>query len=115
MACPNPWPPPVPTVSEPPVSVRSLSSSVIDGCVALLEARWGDMEDGLALLNGDHLLFSFLHLAAEPALCRHLQEIGLTAVAFETVEDDSGRLPLLAPMSDIAGRIATGFLRKTEW
>ena len=61
----------------------------------------------LALLNGDHLLFSFLHLAAEPALGRRLQEIGLTAVAFETVEEDSGRLPLLAPMSDIAGRIAT--------
>jgi len=60
----------------------------------------------LALLNGDHLLFSFLHLAAEPALGRRLQEIGLTAVAFETVEEDSGRLPLLAPMSDIAGRIA---------
>jgi alanine dehydrogenase len=61
----------------------------------------------LALLNRDHLLFSFLHLAAEPALGRRLQEIGLTAVAFETVEEDSGRLPLLAPMSDIAGRIAT--------
>ena len=60
----------------------------------------------LALLNRDHLLFSFLHLAAEPALGRRLQEIGLTAVAFETVEEESGRLPLLAPMSDIAGRIA---------
>ena len=61
----------------------------------------------LMLLRRDHLLFSFLHLAAEPELTRRLQEIGLTAVAFETVEEDSGRLPLLAPMSDIAGRIAT--------
>jgi len=60
----------------------------------------------LALLKADHRLFSFLHLAAEPELMRRLQAIGLTAVAFETVEDDSGRLPLLAPMSDIAGRIA---------
>jgi alanine dehydrogenase len=60
----------------------------------------------LALLTRDHLLFSFLHLAAEQELGRRLQEIGLTAVAFETVEEDSGRLPLLAPMSDIAGRIA---------
>jgi len=60
----------------------------------------------LALLTSDHRLFSFLHLAAEPELLRRLQAIGLTAVAFETVEDDSGRLPLLAPMSDIAGRIA---------
>jgi alanine dehydrogenase len=60
----------------------------------------------LALLTREHLLFSFLHLAAEPELGRQLQAIGLTAVAFETVEDDSGRLPLLAPMSEIAGRIA---------
>jgi alanine dehydrogenase len=59
----------------------------------------------LALLRRDHLLFCFLHLAAAPDLARRLMEIGLTAVAFETVEED-GRLPLLAPMSDIAGRLA---------
>lgn len=58
-------------------------------------------------LRPDHLLFSYLHLAAEPALTRALQEIGLTAVAFETVTDAQNRLPLLAPMSDIAGRIAS--------
>ena len=57
------------------------------------------------LLRPDHLLFSYLHLAAEPALTKALLEIGLTAVAFETVTKN-GRLPLLAPMSDIAGRIA---------
>jgi alanine dehydrogenase len=57
------------------------------------------------LLHSDHLLFSFLHLAAAPALARVLCEKGLTAIAFETVEQ-AGRLPLLAPMSDIAGRIA---------
>lgn len=59
----------------------------------------------LALLRADHLLFSYLHLAAEPALTRGLLDIGLTAVAFETVTHH-GQLPLLAPMSDIAGRIA---------
>jgi alanine dehydrogenase len=57
------------------------------------------------LLRKDHVLFSFLHLAAEPVLARTLKDIGLTAIAFETVEV-AGRLPLLAPMSDIAGRIA---------
>lgn len=57
------------------------------------------------LLRSDHLLFSYLHLAAEPALTNALLKIGLTAVAFETVTDKD-RLPLLAPMSDIAGRIA---------
>lgn len=60
----------------------------------------------LALLRKDHLLFSYLHLAAEPQLTEGLLKIGLTGVAFETVEEAGGQLPLLAPMSDIAGRIA---------
>ncbi|RTZ73413.1 MAG: alanine dehydrogenase [Gammaproteobacteria bacterium] len=59
----------------------------------------------LGLLRDDHLLFSFLHLAAEPELIRRLCEIGLTAIGFETVEVN-GSLPILAPMSNIAGRIA---------
>ena len=61
----------------------------------------------LALLQKDHLLFCFLHLAANPELARALLNIGLTAIAFETVETDDHALPLLAPMSDIAGRLAT--------
>ncbi len=65
------------------------------------------VEGELDLLRADHLLFSFLHLAANPGLTRRLREIGLVAVAFETIQEASGRLPLLAPMSDIAGRLAT--------
>lgn len=60
----------------------------------------------LALLRKDHLLFSYLHLAAGEELMRSLLQIGLTAVAWETVETDQGMLPLLAPMSDVAGRLA---------
>ena len=60
----------------------------------------------LALLRKDHLLFCYLHLAAEPKLTRQLLDIGLTGVAFETVELENGDLPLLAPMSIIAGKIA---------
>lgn len=60
----------------------------------------------LELLRADQLLFSFLHLAAEPRLLAALIELGITAVAFETVQDGT-QLPLLAPMSDIAGRLAT--------
>ncbi len=56
-------------------------------------------------LRPGHRLFCYLHLAANAALTESLCDIGLTAVAFETVVDD-GRLPILAPMSDIAGRIA---------
>ena len=61
----------------------------------------------LQYLHSNHLLFCYLHLAPNPQLTQALQKIGLTAVAFETVETDSGELPLLAPMSDIAGRLAT--------
>jgi alanine dehydrogenase len=63
------------------------------------------IEADLKLLRPDQLLFSFLHLAAAPELTRSLVEIGLTAIAFETVQENN-RLPLLAPMSEVAGRIA---------
>ena len=59
-----------------------------------------------ARLKKDHLLFCYLHLAAEPDLAHALQEIGLTAVAFETVTNDDGTTPLLAPMSAVAGRLS---------
>ncbi|MEI2702269.1 MAG: alanine dehydrogenase [Baekduia sp.] len=52
------------------------------------------------------ILFAFLHLAAEPQLASALCRQGTTAVAYETIEDAAGRLPLLAPMSEIAGRLA---------
>jgi alanine dehydrogenase len=52
------------------------------------------------------VLFTYLHLAADPALTRALVESGVTAVAYETVETEDRRLPLLAPMSEIAGRLA---------
>ncbi len=64
------------------------------------------IEGDLALLRRDHLLFCYLHLAPLPELTRRLLDIGLTGVAFETVELDNGDLPLLAPMSIIAGKIA---------
>ncbi|MCC8363281.1 alanine dehydrogenase [Lysobacter sp. A6] len=64
------------------------------------------IEGDLKHLRKDHLLFCYLHLAAEPELTKRLLDIGLTGVAFETVELPNGDLPLLAPMSVIAGKIA---------
>ncbi|MDQ4041038.1 MAG: alanine dehydrogenase, partial [Actinomycetota bacterium] len=61
----------------------------------------------VALLRPRHVLFAYLHLAPDPQLTRGLLESGATCVAFETVEDARGRLPLLAPMSEVAGKIAT--------
>ena len=59
------------------------------------------------LLREGQTLFTYLHLAAEPELARRLQRSGATCIAYETVEDADGRLPLLAPMSEVAGKIAT--------
>jgi alanine dehydrogenase len=54
----------------------------------------------------DLVLFTYLHLAAEPELTRTLLERGVTAIAYETVQLPSRALPLLAPMSEVAGRLA---------
>ncbi len=59
----------------------------------------------LDYLRPDHMLFSYLHLAANPRLAERLRTIGLTAIAFETVQENFN-LPLLAPMSEIAGRLS---------
>jgi alanine dehydrogenase len=61
----------------------------------------------IALLEPRHTLFTYLHLAPDPEQTRGLIESGATAVAYETVEDSRGRLPLLAPMSEVAGKLAT--------
>jgi alanine dehydrogenase len=61
----------------------------------------------VARLRPHHLLFTYLHLAPDPALTRSLLDSGATCIAYETVEDTRGRLPLLAPMSEVAGKIAT--------
>jgi alanine dehydrogenase len=59
------------------------------------------------LLEPRHTLFTYLHLAADAALTHGLVASGATCIAYETVEDSRGRLPLLAPMSEVAGKIAT--------
>jgi alanine dehydrogenase len=61
----------------------------------------------VARLEPRHTLFTYLHLAPDPELTRLLLESGATCIAYETVEDRNGRLPLLAPMSEVAGKIAT--------
>ena len=58
------------------------------------------------LMRSDLVLFTYLHLAAEERLTREMMDRGLTGIAYETVELDNGRLPLLTPMSEVAGRMA---------
>lgn len=58
------------------------------------------------LLRKGQILFCYLHLAPDPIQTEHLIKSGVVAIAYETVTDSSGRLPLLIPMSEIAGRIS---------
>jgi len=64
-----------------------------------IEPEYGRLRAGL-------VLFTYLHIAADEPLTRALLDSGITAVAYETVETDSRVLPLLAPMSEVAGRLA---------
>ena len=57
-------------------------------------------------LSPNQILFTYLHLAADMAQTRGLMDSGCTAIAYETITDDAGGLPLLAPMSEVAGRLA---------
>ncbi|MEN8112778.1 MAG: alanine dehydrogenase [Actinomycetota bacterium] len=61
----------------------------------------------ISMLREGHVLFTYLHLAAYPDEAQGLISSGATAIAYETVEMPDGDLPLLAPMSEIAGRMAT--------
>jgi len=61
----------------------------------------------VAMLEPRHTLFTYLHLAPDPELTQGLIDSGATCIAYETITDINGRLPLLAPMSEVAGRLAT--------
>lgn len=82
------------------------AESVFEEADLILKVKEPQPEE-VRLLRAHHTLFTYLHLAADLDLVRGLRESGATCVAYETVEDEHGRLPLLAPMSEIAGKIAT--------
>ena len=82
-----------------------------------VDGVWADAEMVLKVkepLDGEYqrlspgqILFTYLHLAAAPELTRGLCETGAVCIAYETVETGDGRLPLLAPMSEVAGRLSS--------
>ncbi len=63
--------------------------------------------DEYGFMRDDLVLFTYLHLAAEEQLTHAMVDCGVTGIAYETVEDTMGRLPLLEPMSEVAGRMAS--------
>src|SRR5450755_4774722 len=87
-------------------TVLADADAVFDEAVLIVKVKEPQPAE-VARLQPHHTLFTYLHLAADGALTRGLMESGATCIAYETVEDARGRLPLLAPMSEVAGKIAT--------
>jgi alanine dehydrogenase len=82
------------------------ADAVFAGCDMVVKVKEPQPAE-VARLESRHTLFTYLHLAPDPELTQGLLDSGATCIAYETVEDTRGRLPLLAPMSEVAGKIAT--------
>src|SRR5579875_426083 len=66
----------------------------------------GTAADRMPFMRPGQIVFTFFHFAADESLTRAVMESGITAIAYETIRDDKGRLPLLTPMSEVAGRMS---------
>jgi len=82
------------------------AAAVFEGAEMILHVKELQPNE-IEMLRPGQLLFTYLHLAPDPEQTRGLCGAEVTAIAYETVEDAHGRLPLLAPMSEVAGKIAT--------
>ena len=81
------------------------AQAVFDAAELIVKVKEPQLEE-CALLRPDQVLFTYLHLAADPAQAEALVKSGTTAIAYETVTADDGSLPLLTPMSEVAGRLS---------
>jgi len=82
------------------------SAAEVFAAAALIVKVKEPQADEIGMLRAGQVLFTYLHLAADPAQTKGLLRSGATCVAYETVTDARGTLPLLAPMSEVAGRMA---------
>jgi alanine dehydrogenase len=87
-------------------TIVSDADAVFEEATLIVKVKEPQPEE-VSRLEARHTLFTYLHLAADAELTRGLMGSGATCIAYETVEDTRGRLPLLAPMSEVAGKIAT--------
>lgn len=86
-------------------TVLGTAKEVFDIADLIVKVKEPQAEE-CAMLRDDQVLFTYLHLAADPAQTEALVKSGTTAIAYETVTADDGSLPLLTPMSEVAGRLS---------
>jgi alanine dehydrogenase len=94
-----------PDASYERVGARLGDTAAAWGCDLVLKVKEPQPSE-FGYLSDEQVLFTYLHLAANPGVADALRRAGTTAIAYETVEDRDRRLPLLAPMSEIAGRLS---------
>jgi alanine dehydrogenase len=85
--------------------IAQTAAEIFAGCDMIVKVKEPQPSEWVQL-RADQLLFTYLHLAPDPEQAKGLIASGCTAIAYETVTDDKGTLPLLAPMSEVAGRLA---------
>jgi alanine dehydrogenase len=85
--------------------IAETAQEIFAGCDMIVKVKEPQPSEWVQLRPGQ-LLFTYLHLAPDPEQAKGLIASGCTAIAYETVTDDRGALPLLAPMSEVAGRLA---------
>ncbi|CAN1496704.1 Ald Alanine dehydrogenase [Sphingomonadaceae bacterium] len=85
--------------------IAATAAEIFAGCDMIVKVKEPQPSEWFQLRRGQ-LLFTYLHLAPDPEQAKGLIASGCTAIAYETVTDDRGTLPLLAPMSEVAGRLA---------
>ena len=85
--------------------IAATAAEIFAGCEMIVKVKEPQPNEWVQLRTGQ-LLFTYLHLAPDPEQAKGLIASGCTAIAYETVTDDRGTLPLLAPMSEVAGRLA---------
>ena len=85
--------------------VAATAKDVFDAAEMIIKVKEPQLHE-CAMLRDDQVLFTYLHLAADPAQTKALVDSGTTAIAYETVTAADGSLPLLTPMSEVAGRLS---------
>ncbi len=85
--------------------IADSAAEIFATCDMIVKVKEPQAREWIQLREGQ-ILFTYLHLAPDPEQARGLMESGCTAIAYETVTDANGHLPLLAPMSEVAGRLS---------
>lgn len=85
--------------------IAHTAADVFAGCDMIVKVKEPQPSE-IAMIEARHILFTYLHLAADKPQAEGLMKSGATCIAYETVTSRSGQLPLLKPMSEVAGRMA---------